>query len=88
MLDEVVKAKSIQYRVVAVDPNESRRIKVEKIVKCIGVSPDSFQVADIPRAKQIVVDWTGGVGCNAILEVSYVPCCRSMRFRGLRRVRL
>ena len=73
MLDEVVKTKGIQYRVVAVDPNETRRTKMEKIAKFIGVSPGSFQVADIQDAKQVVSDWTTGIGCNAVLEVRISP---------------
>lgn len=69
MLDDVVRTKGIQYQVVAVDPNESRRFKMKKIAKAIGALPESFQVADIPQAKEIVNEWTTGIGCNAILEV-------------------
>ena len=81
MLEDVVKTKGVQYRIVAIDPNESRRAKMEKVAVAIGALPDCFKVADISQAKQIVDAWTGAVGCNAILEVREhkVPACISTR---------
>ncbi|EKM57942.1 uncharacterized protein PHACADRAFT_116423 [Phanerochaete carnosa HHB-10118-sp] len=69
MLSGIQQTKDVQYRVVAIDPNESRRAKMTKIAEAIGASRKSFAVADIPQAKRTVSEWTSGIGCNAILEV-------------------
>lgn len=77
MLEDVVKAKGIQYRVVAIDPNESRCEKMRKIVDTIGgLSHGYFRVASISEGKKVVNEWTGDIGCNAVLEVGgyiYLP---------------
>jgi hypothetical protein len=53
------------------DLTESRRIKVAKVVEKIGGMPGGgvFKVATVEEGKKIIADWTGGVGCNAALEV-------------------
>lgn len=71
MLENVIEAHKLQGRVVAIDPNSSRREKMEKIARVIGDgSSVSFHVADITEGKKLVNQWTGDVGCNAVLEVT------------------
>ncbi|KAK0475821.1 alcohol dehydrogenase [Armillaria novae-zelandiae] len=60
------------FRVVAIDPIESRREKMEAVYS--KISPDGrgsgeFIVASIEDAKTKVQAWTSGVGCTAVLEV-------------------
>lgn len=70
MLEDVAKAKGIQYRVIAIDPNESRCEKMRKVADTIGgLLPGSFRVANISEGKKVVNEWTGDIGCNAVLEV-------------------
>lgn len=69
MLEDLAKAKGIQYRVVAIDPNESRCEKMRKVADTIGLSPGSFRVSNISEGKKVVNEWTGDIGCNAVLEV-------------------
>lgn len=71
MLEDIVQSTRIPYRVVTVDPNESRRDKMQKIATNLSLSQlGTIRVADIPEATQIVGEWTAGIGCNAVLEVS------------------
>jgi hypothetical protein len=75
-LEDVVKEKQINYRVVAIDPNDSRREKMEKLLRAIDLSSHgSLVVANIPNGKEIVSGWTSNVGCNAVLEVRKCPAC-------------
>lgn len=69
MLNDVEKATGSHFRIIAVDPNDARRAKMEKIAEAIQVPAERFVVADIPQAKQAMGEWTNGIGCNAILEV-------------------
>ena len=68
LLENVAKTKQIEYRIIAIDPNESRRDKMEKISKVVSTS-GLVTVADIPHGKDIVAEWTYNIGCNAVLEV-------------------
>jgi len=58
-------------RIVAIDLTESRRIKAAKIIEAIGGIPGDgvFRVAAVDEGKKIISDWTGGLGCNAALEI-------------------
>ena len=71
MLQTLRARDGLEYRVVAVDPLESRREKMADILVAIsgGVKPDNVVVADIETAKRTVDEWTGSIGCNAVLEV-------------------
>lgn len=63
----------IKYRVVAVDLNEGRRQKIEAIYAAIPADARGvglFVAAAPDKAKAVVKEWTVGVGCNAVLEVS------------------
>ncbi|KAK0244396.1 alcohol dehydrogenase [Armillaria nabsnona] len=61
------------YRIVAVDPIESRRNKMRSIYSKVCDSEvqsrDVFAVQSIEEAKETVQAWTSGVGCSAVLEV-------------------
>ncbi|KAK0464703.1 chaperonin 10-like protein [Desarmillaria tabescens] len=60
------------FRIVAVDPVESRRNKMRSIYSKISdseVRPEAFMVRSIEEAKETVQAWTSGVGCSAVLEV-------------------
>lgn len=70
---DMLATRNTGYRIVAVDPNESRREKMQLLYNNIGSDgkgEGKFVVASIERAKTIVNDWTNGVGCTAVLEVS------------------
>ncbi len=59
------------FRVVAIDPIESRREKMEAVYSKIsadGKGSGEFIVASIEDAKTKVQAWTSGVGCTAVLE--------------------
>ncbi|KAM5531558.1 hypothetical protein V8D89_014778 [Ganoderma adspersum] len=60
------------YQVIAIDPLETRRAKMEAVYKAIhtvGMGPRRFLVASIDEAKKVSTNWTDGAGCNAVLEV-------------------
>ncbi|THH27436.1 hypothetical protein EUX98_g6751 [Antrodiella citrinella] len=61
----------IDYRIVAVDMNPSRREKMQAVLAAMSPSTkvDTVKVADIPEAKDTVALWTNGIGCNAVLEI-------------------
>lgn len=63
----------IKYRVVAIDLNEGRRQKIEAIYAAIPADARGvgmFVAAAPDKAKAVLMEWTVGVGCNAVLEVS------------------
>lgn len=71
MLDAVTERK-IPFRIVAVDPLESRRAKMKAVYDAIdesGKGNGQFAVCDIEEAKEKVKEWTSGIGCTAVLEV-------------------
>jgi hypothetical protein len=73
LLDYLVRA-DVRHRIVAVDPNESRRAKMQKIYDALpwdarGDSGNEFVVADIADAPKIVQAWGRG-GCRTVLEVT------------------
>ncbi|KAH9915625.1 chaperonin 10-like protein [Fomitopsis serialis] len=72
MMENVRTEKGLDYRVLAVDPNESRRKKMEAVYATISrqeKQSGAFVVAAIDEAKQLAKLWTGGAGCNAVLEI-------------------
>ncbi|KAI0260723.1 chaperonin 10-like protein [Gloeopeniophorella convolvens] len=76
LLDFLARSKS-QYRVVVVDPNGSRRNKMQKIYDTLpgdakGVPENQFIVADTAEAPNLVQAWGRG-GCHAVLEVVGSP---------------
>jgi len=76
LLDSLTRA-DVRYRIVAVDPNQSRRAKTQKIYDALprharGTSADEFIVADIADAPKFVQAWGRG-GCRTVLEVVGTP---------------
>jgi len=72
MMESIRTEKGLDYRVVAVDPNESRRKKMEAVYAKISSQEKqsgAFVVAAIDEAKELAKLWTGGAGCNAVLEI-------------------
>lgn len=59
-----------QYQVVAIDLVEARRQKAQSIIKMIGPGDGAVQCANPDEAKLLVKEWTAGVGCSAVIEVS------------------
>lgn len=77
MLATVGPEQGLEYRIVAIDPVESRRQKMDTIYAALdesGKGTGQFSVASIEHGKKIVEEWTGGGGCNAILEVCAANC--------------
>ena len=65
----------VRYRIVAVDLNESRRAKMQKIYDALpegakGKPGDEFVITGIPDASKVVRAW-GRDGCHTVLEVEY-----------------
>lgn len=60
------------YRVVAIDPLASRREKLSNVLSVIKRAngyKGEVLVEDIENGKHTVAEWTGNIGCNAVLEV-------------------
>ncbi|KAF9463023.1 alcohol dehydrogenase [Collybia nuda] len=69
---DALATRRLPFRIVAIDPIESRREKMKAVYAAIGESgkgSGQFIVHSIEDAKLIVKDWTGGIGCTAVLEV-------------------
>ncbi|KAF9235180.1 chaperonin 10-like protein [Melanogaster broomeanus] len=71
---DMLYAKDIDFRIVAIDPTEARRTKVEAIYAKISQAQGEqrkghLEVSDIAASKDLVSVWTKGAGCNAVLEV-------------------
>ena len=77
MLADLHATSGIAYKVVAVDPLESRRTKMEKVLSAIHTNQQGgqFVVKDIESGKQTVNEWTSSIGCNAVLEVRILDAC-------------
>ncbi|GBE83312.1 hypothetical protein SCP_0503600 [Sparassis crispa] len=72
MLATIGVQQGLEYNVVAIDPNESRRRKVEAVYAAIDTTSKgsgSFTVASIDEGKQMVQKNSNGAGANAVLEV-------------------
>jgi hypothetical protein len=69
---DVLATRKLPFRIVAVDPIESRREKMKAVYSAIGASgrgSGAFEVHSIEGARDMVNNWTSGVGCTAVLEV-------------------
>ncbi|KAG5639203.1 hypothetical protein H0H81_005682 [Sphagnurus paluster] len=69
---DALATRQIPFRIVAIDLLESRRDKMKAVYSAIdaaGKGSGEFQVLSGEDAKALVDKWTGGIGCNAILEV-------------------
>ncbi|EGN98107.1 hypothetical protein SERLA73DRAFT_91326 [Serpula lacrymans var. lacrymans S7.3] len=71
-LFDILTSRGADFRIVAIDPVEARREKMNAIISTIankGPHLHSIAVASIDESKDIVEKWTNGLGCNAVLEV-------------------
>lgn len=71
MLD-ILATRNIPFRMVAIDPIQSRREKMKAVYNTIdttGKGTGEFTVLSIDEAKIRVQEWTNGVGATAVLEV-------------------
>ncbi|CCL98739.1 uncharacterized protein FIBRA_00744 [Fibroporia radiculosa] len=88
MLAGLESKEGINYRVVAIDPVESRRKKMEAIYTIISKKETSssrkFSVSSIEDGKRIIGDWTDDVGCNAVLEVVGNPSALTLAYELVR----
>ena len=69
-------SQGLEYQVIAIDPQESRREKMKAVYKAIdasGKGSGRFCVASIEEGKKLSSEWTEGAGCNAVLEVGGIP---------------
>ncbi|KIJ60274.1 hypothetical protein HYDPIDRAFT_117357 [Hydnomerulius pinastri MD-312] len=71
---DMLYAKDIDFRIIAIDPTEARRKKVEAIYAKVSQAQSParkgrLEVSDINASKDIVSAWTNRIGCNAVLEV-------------------
>ncbi|KAI0630915.1 chaperonin 10-like protein [Trametes polyzona] len=60
------------FGIIAIDPLESRRTKLQAIYNTIepsGKGTGRFAVATAEEGKKLAQEWTKGAGCNAVLEV-------------------
>ena len=71
MLTDLRRTSALQYRVVAIDPTEARRSKMQSVFAAISEPTDagSFVVASIEEGKEVISRWTRSLGCNIVLEV-------------------
>ncbi|KAF9220478.1 hypothetical protein BS17DRAFT_739221 [Gyrodon lividus] len=71
---DMLYAKDINFRIIAIDPTEARRTKVEAIHAKISQAQGQqrkghLEVSDIAASKGLVSACTDGIGCNVVLEV-------------------
>ncbi|KAI0822870.1 chaperonin 10-like protein [Trametes gibbosa] len=65
-------SQDLVYQVIAIDPLETRRSKLQAVYNAIepsGKGNGRFAVASVEDGKKVVREWTDGAGCNAVLEV-------------------
>ncbi|PPR01143.1 hypothetical protein CVT26_016044, partial [Gymnopilus dilepis] len=71
MLD-VLASRQLPFKMVAIDPIESRRAKIKAVYAAIdeaGKGGGEFAACSIEEGKEKVKDWTSGIGATAVLEV-------------------
>ena len=69
---DVLATRNLPFRIVAIDPIENRREKMKVVYSAIGASgrgSGTFEVHSIEDARDVVNNWTSGLGCTAVLEV-------------------
>jgi threonine dehydrogenase-like Zn-dependent dehydrogenase len=69
---DMLASRDAPFKIVAIDPLESRRRKMKAIYSKIahdGKGTGKFVVRGIEEAKETVNEWTRGVGATAVLEV-------------------
>jgi len=71
---DMLYARDSKFRIIAIDPTEMRRKKVEaiyaKVSQAYGKQGNGhLEVSDIAASKHVVTTWTEGIGCNFVLEV-------------------
>lgn len=74
MLQSLVSKTEICYEVVAIDPLDSRRLKMKNIYAALGHCDrglGNFTVASIEDGKKTILESTNGALCNAVLEVGF-----------------
>ncbi|KAI6027542.1 chaperonin 10-like protein [Pisolithus microcarpus] len=73
MLD-ILHAKGLDFRLVAIDPIEARRNKMASIYSKMSRDQERgyLEVASIEDSRCIIFEWSNGVGCNVVLEASVV----------------
>lgn len=59
------------FRLVAIDLVEGRRNKAKAILDLIKPKDCTYAIAPADEAKDLVAKWTDGIGCNAVIEVSW-----------------
>ncbi|KAI6147246.1 chaperonin 10-like protein [Pisolithus tinctorius] len=62
--------KGLDFKLVAIDLNEARRSKLARIYSKISQEQERgyLQVASIEDSRNIVSEWSNGVGCSVVLE--------------------
>ncbi|KAH6912784.1 alcohol dehydrogenase [Coprinopsis sp. MPI-PUGE-AT-0042] len=69
---DMLSCRKVPFRIVAIDPLESRRQKMQAVYDAIdrkGKEGGEFAVLSIDEAKEKTKEWTNGVGATAVLEV-------------------
>lgn len=69
---DMLSSRKVPFRIVAIDPIESRRQKMQAVYDAIddnGRAGGEFAVRSIDEAKEKTKEWTDGVGATAVLEV-------------------
>ncbi|KAI0349612.1 hypothetical protein OH77DRAFT_1431895 [Trametes cingulata] len=72
ILSGLERDRGLVYQVIAIDPLEPRRVKMQAVYETIQASGKGscrFVVASVEEGKKLVQEWTNGAGCNAVLEV-------------------
>jgi len=72
-LVDMLYARDVEFRIVAIDPKEIRQKKVEaiyaKVSQAYGKQRNGhLEVSDIAASKDVVTNLTQGIGCNVVLE--------------------
>ncbi|EIW81237.1 hypothetical protein CONPUDRAFT_104507 [Coniophora puteana RWD-64-598 SS2] len=84
---DMLGARQLKYKVVAIEPVEARRKRMEAIFSIISKTEKGFGeyvVADIEIGKALVKEWTGGIGCNAVIEVVGNPSALTLAYDVVR----
>ncbi|KAF5382719.1 hypothetical protein D9615_002837 [Tricholomella constricta] len=84
---DALATRKIPFRIVAIDLLEARREKMKAVYDAIdasGKGSGEFEVLSADDAKVLVDDWTGGVGCTAVLEVVGHPSALTSAYNLVR----